>query len=265
MSAPKPSKLVYFCHGVPGSQHDSAFLKDALPADVELVAPNLFLSKGDPTEACIRQFDEVTSGWDVSEIHVVGFSIGTMAAAHIASACADRVTKLTLVSSAAPLSLGDFLPKTAGAPVFKVAKSSPRLLKILIAVQRLIFRMRPALLLNGLFAKCGPQEKELIGRPSVSRVLCVGLANSLVDHPESYAAYLKAYVADWSAVLSGVCCPVELWHGSVDTWSPLEMVDAIKAALPTEAALHLVEGAEHYSTLQAYSEHLCRNVISESA
>ncbi len=256
MSNQKPLKLIYFCHGIPGSERDSAFLQDALPVGVKLVAPNLLAAQGDPIEACVRQFDEMTAGYEEAEVHLVGFSIGTMAAAHIAHARSERIAKLTLVSSAAPLTLGDFLPKTAGAPVFKIARSSPRLLKVLIALQGLLFRMRPTFLLKGLFAKCGALEKELIERPEVAGVLHTGLANSLVRHPETYAAYLRAYVSDWSAVLSGIRCPTELWHGSADTWSPIDMVWALKEALPTYALLHIVDEAEHYSTLQAFGESL---------
>ncbi|GHB31349.1 hypothetical protein GCM10007094_19840 [Pseudovibrio japonicus] len=252
----KPLKLIYFCHGVPGSEHDSVFLQDALPAGVELVAANLLAAQGDPKEACVRQFDEMTAGYEEAKVHLVGFSIGTMAAAHIAQARPERVAKLTLVSSAAPLTLGDFLPKTAGAPVFKIARSSPRLLTVLIVLQGLLFRMRPTVLLKGLFAKCGAQEKELIERPEVASVLQAGLANSLVRHHESYAAYLKAYVSDWSAILPDIRCPTELWHGAADTWTPSEMAWAIKEALPTDAQLHIVDRAEHYSTLQAFGNTL---------
>ncbi|KZL21503.1 Alpha/beta hydrolase family protein [Pseudovibrio axinellae] len=251
MQDSKPSQVIYFCHGIPGSAHDIAFIQDSLPSGVEVIAPNLLDVEGDPKEACVQQFDEMTAGRDQAAIHVIGFSIGTMAAAHIAGARADKVAKLTFVSAAAPLGLGDFLPKTAGAPVFKVAQFKPRLLKFLIAFQGLFFRIGPALLLNRLFAKCGVKEKELIEKPEVSGVLRAGLANSLVKHPDTYGAYLKAYVSDWSAVLTGIRCPTELWHGSADTWSPIEMVYAIKEALPTDGQLHIVEGAEHYSTLQA--------------
>ncbi len=256
MSNQKPFRLIYFCHGVPGGERDSAFIKDALPVGTKLITPNLLAVKEDPREACIRQFDELTAGFEEAEVHVIGFSIGTLAAAHIAGARSERVAKLSLVSSAAPLSLGNFLPKTAGAPVFKVARSSPRLLKVLIVLQGLLFRMRPTVLLKGLFAKCGAMERELIGRPEVASVLHAGLANSLVSHPEIYAAYLKAYVSDWSAVLSGIGCPTELWHGSADTWSPIDMAWALKEALPIDAQLHIVDRAEHYSTLQAFGDNL---------
>ncbi len=102
---------VYFCHGIPGSVQDGAYALNGLPANTLHFTPNLLEIEGELIDACLRQFDETIAEAGNAPIHVVGFSIGSMVAVRIASARADRVCKLSLVSAAAPLSLGDFLPR----------------------------------------------------------------------------------------------------------------------------------------------------------
>lgn len=182
-------------------------------------------------------------------IHVVGFSIGAMAALRIAAVCPDLVSRLTLISPAAPLQLGEFLPDMAGKPVFEMALRRPWLLGIVARAQGLMTRIAPKTLMDLLFARCGAAEQALLADPDFQRVLKTGLQNSLVRHPRTYQAVVTAYVQDWSDLIARVDCPVDLWHGTKDTWSPPAMSDALAAAFGERATLTRVQDAEHYSTL----------------
>ena len=150
--------MIYFCHGVPGGPDDAQLL---MSGDPEVIAPNLFQ---DGVFLPEDQFDALTEGALDGAVHLVGFSIGAMAAVRIAAAFPARVGKLTLISPAAPLELGDFLPDMAGLPVFKITMRSPFLLKGLVAVQGLFKRMAPNLLIRQLF---GTAEAELLAIPRV--------------------------------------------------------------------------------------------------
>lgn len=232
--------MIYFCHGVPGGPDDAQLL---MTGDPEVIAPNLFQ---DGVFVPENQFDALTEGALDGAVHLVGFSIGAMAAVRIAAAFPARVGKLTLISPAAPLQFGDFLPDMAGRPVFKIAMRSPYLLKGLIAVQGLLVRTAPNLLVRQLF---GTADAELLAKPAFQTILRAGLRNGLCDHPAAYAQAILDYVGPWGADLENVRCPTEIWHGDCDTWAPFAMAEALVKAFPCDTLLHRVLGGEHYTTL----------------
>lgn len=217
-----------------------------------VVAPNLFDVSGKaPLTALLEVFDTAVADSGQEGVHVVGFSIGAMAALRLASARPEKVGEVTVVSPAAPLSLGDFLPNMAGAPVFKLAMKQPTVLGMLTALQGLLARNAPGVLINQLFAKCGIQERALLQDASFVACLKAGMRNSFGPYRDGYLAYLAAYVDDWSAELAQVQAPVEIWHGDKDTWAPLAMAEALNKVLSAPCALHVVPEGEHYSTLKA--------------
>lgn len=236
--------MIYFCHGAPGGPADASLLSIQ-----GVVAPNLFAS------APLAQFDVDTADELDGSVHLVGFSIGAMVALRLAASRPERVGKVTLISPAAPLALGDFLPDMAGASVFKMAIRAPAALRALTGLQGLGVKIAPDFVLNRLFAKAGEQERRLMAEPEVRRVLRAGLRNSFRDHPTAYVQAVCAYVGDWSGALPKVTCPVEIWHGEADTWAPIAMAEALVAALPCGAVLHRVQGGEHYSTLMSSQPH----------
>jgi pimeloyl-ACP methyl ester carboxylesterase len=68
-------------------------------------------------------------------VHLVGFSIGALAATKIAAFDPEQVSKLTLISPAAPLQLGTFLEDMAGKPIFEMAIKRPGVLALVTRVQ----------------------------------------------------------------------------------------------------------------------------------
>ncbi|MEP3295516.1 MAG: alpha/beta hydrolase [Pseudoruegeria sp.] len=246
-------EIAYFCHGMPGSEHDARLIK-TVDDRVRLIAPNLLTASSlDPMHDLLADFDESTREIADGQINVVGFSIGAMAAIKIAAARPKRVGRLTLISPAAPLSLGDFLPEMAGKPVFDLAITRPRTLRVLTFVQGLVSAVAPGFLIKQLFAKCGPAEKKLIDNKTFQEVIRHSFANSFRRHPAAYVRFVRSYVGDWSSALSNISCPVDLWHGEKDTWSPIAMSHALQEALAGPAHLNSIPDTEHYSTLSEVS------------
>jgi pimeloyl-ACP methyl ester carboxylesterase len=240
---------IFFCHGAPGSPRDAALLLPITP-HIKLIAADLFRAgSGTVLENALQDFDEQTRIFENHKIHITGFSIGAMMAIQIAAARPDRVGQLTLISPAAPLGLGDFLPDMAGKPVFDLAQNALRLLQVLTKIQSLLARYLPHVLINQLFKKSSPREQGLIADPKVQSIIAGGLQNSFQTHPKQYLATLQTYVSDWATDISRVTCPVQVWHGDQDTWAPIAMSHALCAAFPQGAKLHVVKGGEHYSTL----------------
>ncbi|SDX76665.1 Pimeloyl-ACP methyl ester carboxylesterase [Ruegeria halocynthiae] len=242
-------KKVVFCHGMPGSTADAELLSKANPG-IEVIALNLlsFEPKAIDAELC-DAIDALVSKTDDECVHVVGFSIGAMAAIKVAASRPNLVCQLTLISPAAPLFIGDFLPKMAGKSVFELAMKRPRILRFLTCLQSLLTRFFPETMVKVLFAKCGAAERVLLEEETFNSIVKKALSESFVQSPAAYLAFISAYVADWSETLSAVQCDVVLWHGTNDTWSPVEMSHSLKGVFGENATINLVQGAEHYSTL----------------
>ena len=242
-------KKVLFCHGMPGSQIDADLLRAANP-NVEIIAIDLLSFPPESVDlAFANALGAKSIAADQDGIPLVGFSIGAMAAIKIAAAHPQSVSRLTLISPAGPLSLGDFLPEMAGKPVFEMAIRRPMMLRALTAFQGLLTRCSPNTMINLLFGKCGPAEKSLLKGPVFRNGMVTALTESFANRPSNYLAYINAYVSDWSDTLDMVQCPVDLWHGTNDTWSPPQMSAALAEAFGDKATVKLVQDAEHYSAM----------------
>jgi pimeloyl-ACP methyl ester carboxylesterase len=68
------------------------------------------------------------------QVNLIGFSIGACIALRTSVLLVSQVEQLHLVSAAAPLQSGHFLPVMAGTAVFQAAAASPAL--FMVAVQR---------------------------------------------------------------------------------------------------------------------------------
>lgn len=242
-------KKVLFCHGVPGSQMDAELLRAANP-NVEVIVIDLLSFPPETLDlALANALGAKSIAADQGGISLVGFSIGAMAAIKIAAAHPQLVSRLTLISPAAPLSLGDFLPDMAGKPVFEMATRRPMMLRALTALQGLLTRCSPNTMINLLFGKCGPAERALLKDPVFRNAMVTALTESFACRRGNYLAHINAYVSDWSDTLDNVRCPIDLWHGTKDTWSPPQMSAALAEAFGEKATVKLVQDAEHYSTM----------------
>jgi len=233
---------VLFLHGWPGGPGDAAIAGGA-----GWQVPDLAADGPDPEGAARAALARM--GPD--PVHVIGFSLGAMLALKLAAAEPERVTRLTLISAAGPLQLGDFLGDMAGAPVFRAARAGRAPLWLVIRAQAALLRVAPGRLLALVFAGCPPEEAALVREPDTRATVLAGLRAALIAAPAAYSAVLRAYVRDWRPVLEGVACPVTLWHGTRDGWAPPAMAEALAGALPGPVTVHRVPGGSHYTTLRA--------------
>jgi pimeloyl-ACP methyl ester carboxylesterase len=242
-------ETVFFCHGLPGSAADARLLATANPT-VNIIALELLKFQPKDIVQALSDARSVEGATAKPEsVHLVGFSIGAMAAIKIAASRPEQVSKITLISPAAPLQLGAFLPNMAGKPIFQLAMKHPGLLDLVTRIQGQVAKLSPPLMTRVLFGACGPSERALLNDLSFRHAINDAFHWSFTKHRQTYLAYVKDYVADWSSALEKVRCPVDLWHGTADTWSPIEMSVALKARLGDTCTLHEIENAEHYSTL----------------
>ena len=180
---------------------------------------------------------------------VVGFSLGAMSAIHLAARRAHLVSKLILISPAAPLQLGNFLPQMAGRPVFEAAQRGPMALRVVSGLQAALISIAPRFVIDTMFRASPEADKRLLAKQEVFKAVSEGVRDCLLSRQAEYRIELLAYVRPWAHVLSEVHCETEIWQGSMDNWTPPAMAAAIHAQLGDLAVLNVCPGLGHYSTL----------------
>jgi len=118
------SENIVYCHGLPGSAQEISFLNSESTKCLEVLGPQH-----------IVDFMDAESAKAVADLHIIGFSLGCLAAVKLAEQGGDSVRKLSLISAATPLELGDFLPAMAGKVVFETAMRSAFRFRMLTAIQ----------------------------------------------------------------------------------------------------------------------------------
>lgn len=236
---------IVYCHGLPGSPAELQALGTPLPH--RLVALDRLGRREETYESrALSAFDAL--GFQ-GEANLIGFSLGAMAAIHIAARRPAQMRKLVLISPAAPLQHGDFLPGMAGRPVFEAAMRGGASLRLISSAQWMTSWLAPSAMV-GLMFRTGPgAERRLAELPNFRDEIARGIR---LCTGRAYAAYrdeLRAFVCPWQSVVDEVACPVEIWHGDADNWAPLAMAQALRARLGGRASLTVREGLGHYSTL----------------
>lgn len=247
--------VILYCHGLPGGAQELAIVGDDLP----IIALDRF-SNGDTYQAQMDTLaDQVRQTYVGQEIHLIGFSLGAMSALEIASRLTDQVSHVHLISAAAPLELGNFLPDMAGKPVFETALRSKFQFAILCAGQTIFARLAPNAFFNALFSSATGPDKLLRDDPEFKTIISTLIATCLRQNLTSYKQEVHAYVTPWASVLETIQVDVTLWHGTADNWSPPEMALALADRL--NAKSEIFDGLSHYSTLQKALPKIIRQIV----
>ena len=181
---------------------------------------------------------------------LIGFSLGAHAALQVAAVAGDRGGAVHLVSPAAPLQLGDFLPQMQGGKLFWFAANHPNWFGILSRAQSWIAWKTPGFLLNRLMAGATGDDRALMRDPVWRAGMAETLRKGVGFSATGYIGQIRRYVEDWRDVLPQIQVPVTIWQGDQDNWTPPAMAEALAAALPGAVTLVTLPGASHYSALQ---------------
>jgi pimeloyl-ACP methyl ester carboxylesterase len=242
-----------YCHGLPGSERELDFLA-AREAPSGRLTPLDRLSRprdqGDWAQRALDAFDQATRRAAEGPVRLIGFSLGAMTALRLAEARPDVVEHVHLIAPAAPLELGDFLPRMAGRAVFQTARGEGPALSLLSRIQRTTASLAPGLLFKALFDGVAASERQLAADPAFRDALQHGLGLCLGSCRAAYQEELRAYVRPWSARLEAVRCPVSLWHGLEDTWAPDDMSDRLAERLSGPAHVNKLAGLGHFGALR---------------
>lgn len=235
--------LAYF-HGMPGGPGEWAVnAPPALRGSAWLADRN---DLAETVEAIAARLAAAFPGG----VRLIGFSAGAFAALRTAALLGDKAAALDLVSPAAPLQLGTFLPAMAGGPIFRMAAQRPGLFSLMARAQGWLARHCPDFLLGRLLATAQGGDADLARDPGFREGMAAAVRDGLGRDPRGFEREVLAYVADWREVLGQVSGAVTIWQGDQDNWTPLAMGLALHAAMPG-SRLELLPGASHYSALRA--------------
>ncbi len=187
-------------------------------------------------------------------LRLIGFSLGAFVAMEVAMRLAEQApslpVSLELISPAAPLTLGAFLPHMAGRDVFRLARDAPAGFVAVTRFQGVAAVVAPALLVGRLFAGATGAEAALTSDPAFRCGAARMFRGALAGGARIYRQDILAYVSQDAARLSRLERPVRIWQGLDDTWTPPPMADALARALPNVTGVERLAGRSHYSTLQ---------------
>ena len=246
--------LLVYLHGSPGGSAECAHFDAAAgAAGVRLAcldrdAIDLSLSGEAYFEAVAGAIDTLADG---APYRMVGFSMGGFIALRTAPYLAGRLSGIDLVSAAAPLDAGDFLPDMVGRPVFQMAMRSPDALKRLTRIQGLLTRFLPGLMINGLFNGARGGDRALAADKGFRRWIRSILAETTGPGEAAYLRDVGEYVQPCADRLGAVSAPCVIWHGRLDNWTPPAMAALLAERLPLAGPVRWVDDASHYSTLFA--------------
>ena len=237
---------IIYCHGLPGAPNElSAF---GAPVHHIHGLDRLARCEASYEDRVLSAFDAVGVGRPVT---IAGFSLGAMAAAHIAAKRSHLVAKLILISPAAPLQSGGFLPAMAGRRVFEAAQAGDLALRLVTAMQASLVTLAPGIALAAMFRRSPAAEARLLASPCFVASVKTGLRTCLGPRQAAYRQELLAYVRPWGHVLRAIRCDAEIWSGADDDWTPPGMAAAYKEHLGERACVNICPGLGHYSTLYA--------------
>jgi pimeloyl-ACP methyl ester carboxylesterase len=257
--------LTIYFHGAPGAPSELAAFDaparaygltlgcfDRFALDAALTGPAYFATLADAVRAVAGE----------RQVNLIGFSIGACVALHISRLLGAQVRQLHLISAAAPLQSGRFLPSMAGRAVFRSAKASPALFKAVTLCQATLARWAPGVLRFALFRGAAGADHGLASdrafRLSMNDLLHTGLGIGWAG----YVRDILIYVQDWSTTPAQVMADTSLWHGSLDNWSPPEMATCLQRGIPNCRQLNMLEGLSHYSCMYAAAPLICRQLAT---
>ncbi len=243
-----PDEQAIYFHGAPGGPAELGLFG---PPPAGLHAPDRFLDRPDlPLDRYLDVLaNELDARFAGAPLRLIGFSLGARIALEAALRLGGRVSAIELIAPAAPLQLGDFLPRMEGRAVFALARDTPALFGAVVWLQGVACALFPERMFRLVFAHPAGGDVALAADPAFAAAITALLRRSLGPGARGYSREVRAFTRPWDDILPRITAPVRIWHGAADNWTPPDMAAALVIALPGATAAHALEGLSHYSTL----------------
>lgn len=245
--APNGGPVLFF-HGAPGSSHLHEDMdKMATQRMIRLIAvdrPGYGVSDRKAGRTFLSWADDVEHLMDALKIRqfsIIGFSCGGPYPLACALRLPDRVGKIALVSTLAPLSAPDvqngMSPMVAG--LYELAQTSPDELRKTFSVIAQTART----LLGAMSTSASEWDKKvLLDRASAFELEFMKMLQS---GSEGLASDIILNAENWDFPLTGIKTEVHLWAGTIDQNAPPAMSHYLATQL-SNSKIHLLQNEGHY-------------------
>jgi pimeloyl-ACP methyl ester carboxylesterase len=248
-------KPLFFFHGGNDSRLEAALLHDtARQMGIRVVAPDrpgYGRSDYQPNRSLLNWADDVAQLADVlaiSQFAVVGHSGGGPHAAAVASVLPERLTGVTLVSSAAP-------PGSSNKgmhPLFRMMNffmgHSARLHRLITEQTAHQVKETP----DSFFAQWGKMSaadgRLFKSRPDVTNIIAVEMREALRQGIDGILQEHPLYKRPWGFELAKIGLPVHIWHGLADAQAAPGWSVYLAKYIPN-AITHFIADEGHFSIL----------------
>lgn len=247
---------VLFFHGAPGSSYFHPDLATiAAQNNVHLIAvdrPGYGLSDPQPNRTFLSFADDIdvlTGSLGVKKYSIIGFSAGSPYPLACAYRFPDRVTKIALAGSLAPVTepgvMDGMSPMAKG--LYSLAQSSPDKLRATIAA----VASSANILLEGISASAGDWDRKILCSRGTEFEL--EYAQMLVGGIEGIVSDFILNSGNWGFPINMCKTEVHLYAGSLDQNTPLGMTEYLFDQL-ANSHLHLFQNEGHFILYNHWEE-----------
>jgi pimeloyl-ACP methyl ester carboxylesterase len=259
---------VVFLHGLGSSMygvHPDESIAERL--GVRLIAPDrpgIGPSDPEPRRTLADWADDLASLLDelgLDRVSLVGWSAGGPHALAFAATQPDRVERVVLVSSAAPLHDPGTMAHLDNRwrAVGLMARHAPSLMRPTFNGTAQSFRRDPEGVIDHSIQAMVAVDQAVAGRPEIREQLMLAAQDAFRQGGEGIYEDAVAVARPWGFELSDVAVPVRLWHGCEDTtWSP-SVAEALERQL-RQVTSTFVPGAGHLLYLERWADILASAV-----
>lgn len=132
--------------------------------------------------------------------------------------------------------------------LFTLARASDALARLPVGLMALGLRHDPQRFFAILEASVSAQDRNILQRPEVRALLLKDMRTAMAQGARGLAHEVRILSRPWDVSLARIRCPVDVWHGTDDTWVPQRMAAALVQELP-QARLHWLKDAGHFLAL----------------
>jgi len=265
---PKGMPLLFF-HGTPGSRLRLSHI-DPLARDlgVRVVAPErpgFGLSDFQPKRTLLDWVHDVEVLADrlrLEHFATMGISSGGPYVAATAYKLPDRVTKAALISAGGPLTLPDATRgmRSTDRLGVRLARSGPWAVNLLM---RNMARgtNKPERLRKQFMSRLSPVDAAALQRDEVWNRRLADLREAFRNGPSGASWDLVLSARPWGFQLEEIQVPTCLWHGELDTTTPVALARAMARAIPNCQAT-FVPGEGHLSLFLKHEDEIFRRFFT---
>jgi pimeloyl-ACP methyl ester carboxylesterase len=194
----------------------------------------------------------IVDALDIGSFAVVGRSGGGPHALACAALLGERVTRTAILVGMAPADAGDldwFDGMNDDNVRAYTAADSASLITEMLTARADATRLDPETLLTQIELQMTEPDRRVVRDISMRRLLAETYAEAVRTGPYGWIDDVLALRATWGFSLESIRCPVLLWHGADDTFSPVSHARWLAERID-HAQIHVEKNAAHFTAVE---------------